>query len=95
MTHVANWVPLSIDLVPLFPIKGDLATLFSLVRKTLLEERPDGWEPYLTKYIEVDRPQGQGFVDLVGQNRNMLVAAKVLNYNPGPNFIWHQVKQRA
>ena len=81
----------SIDLVPLLPIKGNLAELFGLVQSTMIDDKPQGWKPHTKKYLEEDRPVRQGFADLKREERNqkkkMLIGLKVLNYGTGQNFV--------
>ena len=71
----------SVDLIPLFPLRAKLIDLYFLIPKTLLQLKPVGWKAHLSKYVIENRPTRQRCKELAeeGETDN-LVAMKAINY---------------
>ena len=84
-----NQLRISVDVVPLLPInEKDLPKLYGIVASTLLEEKPVNWDTGFKKYMSIDRPTLEGFVDLNARGKeDLLVAMKALHYGKSDNFI--------
>ena len=89
---------LTIDLIPVLPIKGkNTNELLKLVTKTLFDKRPPNWRKYLTKFINSDRILPESFqqqFDREGcEEKPIQVAVKLLNFGPDRNFIIRPFQQ--
>ena len=88
-THEEITTVLTIDLVPVFPIKNcKVMGLFSSVTKTLLTEpRPPNWLSYTRKFITEDMILPQSYQTRFESvsNEPILVGMKILHYGEGGN----------
>ncbi len=85
--------PLSVDLVPVFPVRSPrrgLLSLFNSAVRTLVRRKPENWVEHLRGIIERDRLLPETFAKSLEEDNEASVydvAVKVLNYGHGDTHI--------
>ena len=85
--------PLTIDLIPVFPVQSPgcgLLSLFSVAVKTLYRRKPTNWVKHMRAFVERDRMLPEIFLisQDEGEHSNIFdVAVKLLNYDLKDNHI--------
>ncbi len=79
-------LPLTIDLIPVFPVRSPgngVLGLFNAVTKTLLEKKPENWMGHFRGIIERDRLLPESFKKLIEEEKRSGVydcAIKIIHY---------------
>ena len=82
---------LTIDLIPVLPIKGkSLQELMKSVTKTLFEQKPPNWLNYMRGFIKQDRIMPESYNE---NPADVYVGMKLINYGSEKNFLIRPAQQ--